>query len=53
MDYIIKKHETVTDSSPIRIYMKKILKKITFEIKTGYCLELLTAMTLCERTRKS
>ena len=33
MDYIIKKHETVTDSSPIRIYMKKIKKKLHLKLR--------------------
>ena len=40
--YIIKKHEIVTDNPPIRIYDKKIENRITFKIKTGYYLELLT-----------
>ena len=29
-EYIIKKHETVTDNPPIRIYVNKIENKITF-----------------------
>ena len=40
--YILKKHETVTDNPSIRIYVNKIEKRITFKIKTGYYLELLT-----------
>ena len=40
--YIIKKHETVTNNPPIRIYINKIENRITFRIKTGYYLELLT-----------
>ena len=40
--YIIKKHETVTDNPSIRIYVNKIEKRITFKIKAGYYLELLT-----------
>ena len=40
-EYIIKKHETVTDNPPIRIYVKKIENRIIFKIKTGYYLELL------------
>ena len=35
-EYIIKKHETVTENSPRRIYIKKIENSITFKIKTGY-----------------
>ena len=34
-EYIIKKHETVTDNPQIRIYVNKIENRITFEIKTG------------------
>ena len=40
--YIIKKHKTVTDNPPIRKYVNKIENKITFKIKSGYYLELLT-----------
>ena len=34
-EYIIKKHETVADNPPIRIYVNKIENRITFKIKTG------------------
>ena len=34
-EYIIKKHETVADNSPIKIYVNKT-NRITFRIKTGY-----------------
>ena len=40
-EYIIKKQETVTDNSPIRIYVNKIENRITVKVKTGYSLELL------------
>ena len=30
--YIIKKHETPTDNLPVRIYLNKVEKRITFEI---------------------
>ena len=43
LKYIIKKHETVTDNPPIRIYVNQIENRITFRIKTGYCLKLLTS----------
>ena len=33
--YIIKKHETVTDNPPTRIYVNKIENRITFKIKKG------------------
>ena len=41
-EYIIKKHETVTDNPPIRIYVNKIENRIKFKIKTRYYLEILT-----------
>ena len=44
--YIIKKHETVTDNPLIMIYVNKIEKRITFKIKTGYYLKLLTRGTM-------
>ena len=37
--------ETATDNSSIMIYVKKIENRITFEIKTGYYLELLMPET--------
>ena len=40
-EYIIKKYERATDIPPIRIYVNKIENRITFEIKTGYYLQLL------------
>ena len=40
-EYIIKKHETLTDNPPVLIYVKKIKNRIVFKIKTGYKLELL------------
>ena len=44
-DYIIKKHETVTDNPLIRIYVNKE-NRTTFKIKTGYYLEFLTPETI-------
>ena len=41
-EYIIKKHETVTDNPPIRIYVNKIQNRIKFEIKAWYYLDLIT-----------
>ena len=43
---IIKKHETVTDNTSIMIYVNKIEIRITFTIKTGYYLKLLTPETM-------
>ena len=34
-EYIIKKHEPVTDNPPIRISVNKIENRITFKVKTG------------------
>ena len=39
-EYILKKHETVTDNLSIRIYINKIEIRIIFKIKTRYYLEL-------------
>ena len=36
----------MTDSPQIRICVNKIKNKITFEIKTGYCFELLMSETM-------
>ena len=42
VEYIIKKHETIADpdNPPVEIDVNKIKKRIIFEIKTGYKLEL-------------
>ena len=45
-EYIIKKYETLTENSPIRIYVNKIEKRITFKIKSKYYLEFLTPETM-------
>ena len=45
-EYILKKHETVTDNPSIRIYINKIENRITFETKTGYYLKLLMPETM-------
>ena len=39
-EHIIKNYITMTDNPPIRLYVNKIEYRITFEIKTGYYLEL-------------
>ena len=46
-EYIIKKHETITDTDnpPVQIYVNKIKRRIVFKIKIGYKLELLTEET--------
>ena len=45
-EFIIEKHETLTENPPIQIYLNKIKNKIDFKIKTGYKLELLTPETM-------
>ena len=41
-EYILKKRSESVDNPPIRIYVNKIENRITFKIKSGYKLELLT-----------
>ena len=41
-EYILKKQKAVTDNPSIMIYKNKIENRITFKIKTGYYLEILT-----------
>ena len=45
-EYIIKKHERVTDIPPIRIYANKIENDFTFRIKATCYFELLTPETI-------
>ena len=45
-EFIIKKHQTLTDNPPIKICSNKIKNRIVFKIKTGYKLELLTPETM-------
>ena len=54
IEYLFKKHVENIDNSSIRIYINKIENRITFRIKTGYYLELLTpaTMELLESTDK-
>ena len=49
----LKKHETVTDNPSTIIYVNK--NRVTFKIKTGYYLELLTAekMKLLRSTKSN
>ena len=46
LEYLIKKHETITDTAPILIYANNITNRIVFKIKTGYKLELLSKETM-------
>ena len=45
-EFIMKKHETLTESPPVSIYPNKIKSRIVFKIKTEYKLELLTPETM-------
>ena len=45
-EYILKKHSKNVDNPSIRIYVNKIENRITFKIKSGYYLELLTPETM-------
>ena len=45
-EYILKSHGEKTVNPSIRIYVNKIENKITFKIKTGHILELLTPKTM-------
>ena len=45
-EYIIKKHETIADVSPVLIYVNEIINRIVFKIKSGYKLELLSKETM-------
>ena len=45
-EFIIKKHETLTENPPIQIYPNKIKNRIVFKVKTGYKLELLSPETM-------
>ena len=45
-EYILKKHSENVDNPSIRIYINKTENRITFKIKSGYFLELLTPETM-------
>ena len=45
-EFIIEKHETLTENPPVQIYPNKIKNRIVFKIKTGYKLELLSSETM-------
>ena len=45
-EYILKKHSESVDNPSIRIYVNKVENRITFKIKNGYYLELLTPETM-------
>ena len=45
-EYILKKHSESVDNPSIRVYVNRIENRITFKIKNGYYLELLTPETM-------
>ena len=45
-EYILKKHGESVDNLSIRMYINRIENRITFKIKNGYYLELLTPETV-------
>ena len=45
-EYIIKKHETLSEDLPTEIYPNKFKNRIVFKIKTGYKLQSLTPETM-------
>ena len=53
-EFIIKKHETLTENPPVQIYPNKIKNRIVFKRKKGYKLELLSSesMKLLGDTKK-
>ena len=53
-EFIIKKHEALTENPPKQFYPNKIRNRIVFKVKTGYKLELLSPemMKLLGSTKK-
>ena len=45
-EFIIEKHETLSENPQVQIYPNKTKSTIVFKIKTGYNLELLTPETM-------
>ena len=46
IEYITKKHETLTTILPIHVYINRINNRLVFKIKDGYKLELQTPETM-------
>ena len=40
IEYIIRKHETLTTITPIHVYINRINNRLVFKIKDGYKLDL-------------
>ena len=45
-EFIIKKHENLTENATVQIYVDKIKNQNVFKIRTGYKLELLAPETM-------
>ena len=45
-EYILKKHGEGIDKPPVQIYVNRIKNRVTFKIKNGYSLEILTPETM-------
>ena len=45
-EYILKKHREDIDKPSVQIYVNKTENRVTFKIKNGYSLELLTSETM-------
>ena len=45
-EFIIKKHESLTENPPVQVYPNKIKNRILFRITTDYKLQLLTPETM-------
>ena len=45
-EFIIRKHETLTENLSIQIFPNKVINRIVFKIKTGYKLKLLSPETM-------
>ena len=45
-EYILKKHSENVDNPSIKVYVNKIENRVTFKIKKGFSLELLTPETM-------
>ena len=45
-EYILKKHSEIVDNPSVRMYINRIENRITFKVKNGYYIELLTPETM-------
>ena len=45
-EYVLEKHGEDVDKPSVQIYVNKIENRVTFKVKNGYCLELLSPDTM-------